>query len=193
MLFKADILGKIAQGDVTLAFRRWTRPSVKVGTRLHTPCGVVEILSLTSCTEEALTTDDAVRAGYRDLAALRKDLARRSTGELVRIAFRYAGADPRRALAQESALSEGDAEAIAKRLDALDSRSRRGPWTRRALALVAQSPGVPARRLAEETGCAMPLFKTDMRKLGALGLTTSLAVGYRLSARGEAFLARDQR
>jgi hypothetical protein len=34
-------------------------------------------------------------------------------------------------------------------------------------------------------------FKTDVRKLKALGLTESLPVGYRLSPRGEAWLTRD--
>ena len=33
-------------------------------------------------------------------------------------------------------------------------------------------------------------FKEDVRKLKNLGLTISLGVGYRLSPRGEAFLAR---
>jgi hypothetical protein len=36
----------------------------------------------------------------------------------------------------------------------------------------------------------MPPFKVNVRKLKALGLTESLEIGYRLSARGHAWLAR---
>ena len=43
--------------------------------------------------------------------------------------------------------------------------------------------------LAAELGMERLPFKTDVRKLKALGLTESLDVGYRLSPRGTAFLA----
>lgn len=39
-------------------------------------------------------------------------------------------------------------------------------------------------------GQELPDFKLNVRKLKNLGLTISLGTGYRLSPRGEAFLAR---
>ena len=49
--------------------------------------------------------------------------------------------------------------------------------------------------LADELGLERLAFKTDVRKLKALGLTESLPVGYRLSPRGQAWLDQlsDQR
>lgn len=39
MLFKAVHLEGIKAGKITLAFRKWQKPSVKVGTLLHTAIG----------------------------------------------------------------------------------------------------------------------------------------------------------
>jgi hypothetical protein len=49
---------------------------------------------------------------------------------------------------------------------------------------------VRAADLAAAAGRERHPFKTDVRKLKALGLTESLEVGYRLSPRGLALLAR---
>jgi predicted DNA-binding transcriptional regulator YafY len=49
---------------------------------------------------------------------------------------------------------------------------------------------VRAAELAAELGLETQPFKRDVRKLKELGLTESLEVGYRLSPRGAAFLAR---
>ena len=43
MLFKQATLGDIAAGKVTLAFRRWRRPTVRAGGTLTTPVGVLAI------------------------------------------------------------------------------------------------------------------------------------------------------
>jgi predicted transcriptional regulator len=71
----------------------------------------------------------------------------------------------------------------------MDRASRREPWTRAVLALIAEHPGTAAGVLAEELGRERLRFKQDVRKLKDLGLTESLPVGYRLSPRGEAVLA----
>jgi len=55
---------------------------------------------------------------------------------------------------------------------------------------VADHPGRRAGDLAQMLGRDTRTFKLDVRKLKALGLTISLETGYRLSPRGEAFLAR---
>ncbi len=63
------------------------------------------------------------------------------------------------------------------------------PWTRQALQLIADHPGVVSTSLAETAGMERADFKLNIRKLKALGLTISLEVGYRLSPRGVALLA----
>lgn len=47
-----------------------------------------------------------------------------------------------------------------------------------------------APELAARLGRETLSFKTDVRKLKALGLTVSLGVGYRLSHRGEVLMSR---
>ncbi|GAA3349431.1 hypothetical protein GCM10020358_71550 [Amorphoplanes nipponensis] len=39
-------LAAIRAGDVDLAFRRWERPRLRVGTRMRTPVGLVEVTSV---------------------------------------------------------------------------------------------------------------------------------------------------
>ncbi len=57
------------------------------------------------------------------------------------------------------------------------------------LRLIAERPAVRAADLAAAVGREKAPFKLDVRKLKNLGLTLSLDVGYRLSPRGEAYLA----
>ena len=61
------------------------------------------------------------------------------------------------------------------------------------LALIAERPAVRAGDLAESLGRERLSFKADVRKLKNLGLTLSLEIGYRLSPRGEAYLAHGPR
>jgi hypothetical protein len=57
------------------------------------------------------------------------------------------------------------------------------------LRAIAERPGVRAADLAASLGRETQPFKLDVRKLKKLGLTLSLEVGYRVSPRGEAYLA----
>lgn len=93
--------------------------------------------------------------------------------------------DPRIELAQQAELDDAAVEAIRVRLDAMD-RSR--AWTRDALRLIATNEGVQAADLAVRLERATARFKTDVRRLKALGLTETLEVGYRITPRGAAFL-----
>jgi hypothetical protein len=61
---------------------------------------------------------------------------------------------------------------------------------RRTLELIRDHPGVRAGDLCGKVKMEMQPFKVNVRKLKALGLTESLEIGYRLSARGRAWLAR---
>ena len=185
MLFRQDVLRRIGEGDVTLAFRRWRRPTVKAGGTLRTRVGVLAIESIDVVGEEELTDADARRAGAQDRAALLAGLP--GEGPLHRIEFRLAGPDPRIALRERSEISPAERAEIDRRLARLDAASRHGPWTAAVMDLIARRPATRAPDLAASLGRETAPFKTDVRKLKELGLTESLEVGYRLSPRGRAY------
>ncbi|KRE23750.1 hypothetical protein ASE66_00285 [Bosea sp. Root483D1] len=186
MLLDRRTLQGIAEGRITVVLRRWRRPSVKSGGTQLTAIGQLAIEAVEPITEDQIDAADATAAGFdtRDdaLAALSG-----REGDLYRIRIRLTGADPREALREADAVTEADIEELMGRLDRLDSRQ---PWTRATLELIA---AYPARRAADLAGLlereTLP-FKQDVRKLKALGLTKSLDVGYRLSPRGMALLAK---
>ena len=188
MLFKREVLDRIRSGEVTLAFRRWRRPTVKAGGRLRTAAGELAIEAVERIVPEAITDDDARRAGQADRAALLTELGRRE-GDLYRIAFRLSGADPRVALRTQARIGEAELSEIVARLDRLD-RASREPWTRQVLTLIQDHAGRPARELAAMRRADTAQFKRRVRQLKELGLTESLDVGYRLSPRGARLLAR---
>ncbi|MCW0213684.1 MAG: hypothetical protein OJJ54_10010 [Pseudonocardia sp.] len=188
MLLRRDTLDGIADGRVTLAFRRWERPRVKPGTRLRTAIGVVEVTSVDPV-RGRLTAADARAAGFPTIAALKAKLDGRA-GIVYRVALRPAGPDPRVALREDPELDDAGRAELDARLARLDAASRRGPWTSTVLALIAQNPAVRAPDLAARLGRETAPFKRDVRKLKELGLTESLETGYRLSPRGESYLRR---
>lgn len=189
MLLKRETLEGIAEGRITLAFRRWKRPTVRAGGELRTAIGVLAIEAVDSIEEADITADDARLAGYTTRDALIADLNRRSEGDCYRVALHRAGDDPRAALREQDDLDDDAVEAITARLARFDRSSRHGPWTDAVLRLIAESPGVRAPDLAASLGRETQPFKRDVRKLKELGLTESLEVGYRLSPRGRAWLA----
>jgi hypothetical protein len=186
MLFNQKALRGIAAGDVTLAFRRWRRPTVKAGGRLRTRVGVLAIESVEEIDPDEVTDADALRAGLSDRAALLSGL--RDEGRLYRIAFHLAGPDPRVSLRERTDISPADRAELDRRLARLDAASRHGKWTAEVLRLIAERPGTRAADLAAALGREKAPFKADVRKLKELGLTESLEVGYRLSPRGRAYL-----
>jgi hypothetical protein len=176
-------------GRITLAFRRWRRPTVKAGGRLRTAVGVLAIEAVDPVAVDAIPSADALLAGYASLDALQQDLLTRD-GSVYRIRLRFAGPDPREALRGKSALTTAEVEVVKQRLARLDARSPRGPWTERVLRLIDANPGKRAALLAQRLGRETLPFKVDVRKLKELGLTESLEIGYRLSPRGRVVLAR---
>ncbi|MBB4692791.1 hypothetical protein [Paractinoplanes abujensis] len=181
-------LAAIRAGDIDLAFRRWDRPMVKVGTRMRTAVGLVEITSVDRVPVSRLTAGDARRAGAVSLAALRLGLERvHPERPVYRIGLRYAGADPRQAL-REAVPDAAEIEAIGAWLDRLDRASPSGPWTRATLVLIDELPATRAPELAGRMGRETLSFKQNVRKLKERGLTQSLDIGYRLSPRGAAVL-----
>ncbi|TDD96446.1 hypothetical protein [Actinomadura rubrisoli] len=186
MLFKQKVLEGIADGSVTLAFRRWKRCAVRPGSRLRTAVGVVEIDAVTEVSDDTVTLDDIRRAGYASPDDLWKELARFPEGSLYRIGLHLTGSDPRIALREQGDLDADEAAEVRAELARIDSAGRRGPWTASLLRLIQELPATPAAVLAERLGRDTPALKRDVRKLKELGLTESLGTGYRLSPRGDA-------
>jgi hypothetical protein len=187
VLFPKRFWTGIEDGSITVAVRSWRRPSVKAGSTLHSPVGLLGIDSVEVIEASDLTEADAGAAGYRSLGELLGQLARFPEGDVHRVRFHRIGDDPRIALRDDADLSPDDVAAITRRLDRLDRASSHGPWTRQALDLIEQNPGRRAPDLAAMVGRDTQPFKTDIRKLKAMGLTESLRIGYRLSPRGVAY------
>jgi len=185
MLFREDILRGIAEGRVTLAFRRWRRAPPVEGSSLRTPVGVLCFERVTIVDQDDITPEDVQRTGL-SVDELRSSIA--GEGRLLRIEVRLVGDDPRIAL-RARVPERSDLDAIVARLARIDAASSR-PWTTRYLQLIADQPGVVSHVLARQADADVAPFKRRVRQLKELGLTESLEVGYRLSPRGQAVLER---
>ncbi|WP_411032681.1 helix-turn-helix domain-containing protein [Shinella sp. BYT-45] len=183
MLFKAKVLEGIARGEVTLAFRRWSRPAVRPGGTLRTAAGVLAIDSVERVDLAAVSDADIRAAGH----ASREDLVRglRPDGDLYRIGFHVAGRDPREDLRENDTLGAAEIADLRSRLETLD---RAAAWTGAVLSMIAERDGRTAAEMAERLGMEKPALKRKVRQLKELGLTESLAAGYRLSPRGRALV-----
>jgi hypothetical protein len=185
MLIRPSDLLRIRSGEIDLAFRRWDRPRVLVGTKMRTSVGLIEVVSVDRV--RTVTKADAARAGAPRDELLRL-MAAKEPKPIWRVGLRYAGEDPRIALRGKDELTAEERTVLLERLDRLDRASRNGPWTRGVLALIEANPARRAPDLAAELDRETLSFKRDVRKLKELGLTESLEVGYRLSPRGKALL-----
>lgn len=189
MLIRRAELEAILAGRIDLAFRRWDRPRLRAGTQMRT-IGLVEVTAVDEVAITAIGEAEARRAGAGSRDELLGRLARHSERRVFRIGLRFAGADPRIALREQSDLTDAEHARLVDRLDRLDRASRHGAWTRATLAAIDRHPATLAAELAHELGRETLAFKRDVRKLKELGLTESLATGYRLSPRARALLAR---
>lgn len=185
LLDKRELAG-IEAGTITTVFRHWRTPRIRVGTRLRTPIGLVEITGLTRTRPEAVTVTEAHAAGLADLEGFRRWLDDRP-GDLFRIELRWAGVDPRVALREDADMDETEIAEVRRRLGRMDSRAD-SPWTWQTLRLIQANPGVVSTDLAASMGLERSYFKQRVRRLKEMGLTESLEVGYRISPRGQALL-----
>lgn len=163
--FTHDAHAGVADGTITVTFRAWKRPLVKVGGRYGVGPTTVEVTALTTVSLESVPLDDRARLG--------------ATDPVWRVDFHRVEPEVKAPLSH----TELDA-----RLARLDRASSNGAWTRSTLRLIREQPGVVSTVLAEQLGRERFAFKADVRKLKALGLTESLEVGYRLSPMGKAYL-----
>lgn len=191
MLVPQRLAPGIADGSVTVLLRRWTRRHAIVGRRYRTGAGILEVEAVDLIDESEITDDDARAAGAPDAEAVRAELRGPGGAPVTRVRFHLVRQpDPRAVLAADGALGEEDVVAIDRRLQRMDRASSHGPWTLATLRAIAEHPEVRAGDLAEAAGRERLEFKRDVRKLKSMGLTLSHRVGYRLSPRGEAYLAR---
>ena len=92
MLIKREVLEAIKAGQLTLQFRRWTRPSVKAGGTLKTKVGLLRIGRIDEMNPADVTAADARKAGFKDLAEVNKWLGTMKQGPLFhRIEVSYIG------------------------------------------------------------------------------------------------------
>ena len=185
MLLKRAVLDRIASGEVDLVFRRWRKPTVRTGGRLRTAVGMLEIDRVRRVAVGSISAADAHRAGYATRADLIRDLSSGRDGDVYRIDVRLGGSDPLIELRDRSDLTDDEVSEVRARLTRLD---RSGSWTRGYLELIGDNPHVRAQDLADSIGVERDVFKANVRKLKALGLTVSHSPGYELSARGRSVL-----
>jgi len=183
VLFPNRLHDGLRDGSITVTFRHWTRPQAKVGGRYRTGGGDLVVETIEPVELRTVGDDDARHAGFADKAAMLREM--RWTDDLTVLRITFHREEP-----TTPAVPSLDDDEIDRRLDRLDAVSPDGPWTRPTLDLIARQPAVRAGDLATELGRERLPFKADVRKLKRLGLTVSLDVGYRLSARGRAYLDR---
>jgi hypothetical protein len=190
MLIRQAILKRIKTGEVSLAFRRWQRPTVKTGGTLKTAVGLLAIKQVEVITPEQISDDDIQQAGYSSKETLLNDIRKRE-GQLYRIQLVYAGEDPRIQLREKDDLTAAELTEIVSRLQKIDARAD-VPWTLKVMNAIKEHPKTPAVTLADITGFEKDWLKTHVRKLKDLGLTISHQPGYTLSPRGMAVLNHAQ-
>ena len=166
--FTRDAHAGVADGSITVTFRAWSRPMVKVGGRYVVGATTVEVTSLERVPVATVPPADRARLGDAD--------------PVWRVEFHRVDPAPTRVFTFEE---------LRARLDRLDRASTHGPWTWATLRLIAEQPGVVSTVLAAQVDRERFAFKADVRKLKALGLTESLEVGYRLSPTGVELLRED--
>jgi len=73
--FSPDLRDDVAAGDITLSFRLWTRPKVRVGGRYRTGAAQIEVDAIELVPFASVTRADVRRAGERDRESLRRRAA----------------------------------------------------------------------------------------------------------------------
>lgn len=168
MLIKDDVVEKIRAGEITVLFRRWSRPGAKAGGTQMTQGGVVGIDSVDVVTEADITEADAKTAGYPSREVLIEKLNYRDD-PIYRIGVRWVGEDPR--IAMREGVDDSDIAEIIAKLEKMDRTSKRGAWTQSYLEVIRDMPATSSGLLANYLGISQAEFKPWVRKLKALGLT----------------------
>ena len=179
MQFTTEGSEGILEGRITVSFRNWKHPHAAAGGvyRLR-PAGAVKVTEVRSVRLSDIEPDDLRRSGFDTVAAVAEFLRLPESATVTRVEFELTeepGAKPPPELSIDT---------VVTRLQATDRRSKT-PWTADVLTLIGAHPATRAGDLAPEMGWETPVFKANVRKLKALGLTESLETGYRLTDLGE--------
>lgn len=188
MIFSLDQLHAIKAGTLTLAFRRWKKPSVKKGSILTTAICRVSIDDVSIIEEDNITIKDAVNAGFKSREDL-FELLNKHPGDLYKIKLSYHSEDPRIQLRNQNLTDETFAQ-LTKKMERFDKSSSDGPWTKPVLQAINDYPLLRAADLCKKVGMEKMKMKLNIRKLKNLGLTISHEVGYEISPLGKEFLGR---
>ncbi len=190
MILKLSHLEGIKAGKISLAFRKWKKPTVRKGSRIKTAIGVVEISDILEISLTDITARDSVSAGFESLENLLKSLNVVNEGTIYKIRVRYHSEDPRIALREHTTLTEQDFQLLKSKLERLDKYSKEGKWTLAILKVIRDHPKLRAADLALQMKKEKEELKINIRKLKNLGLTISHEVGYTISPLGELMLKR---
>ena len=195
MLLPAAVARGVADGSVTLAFRRWAEPRVRVGSTFRTSAGVLRVDAVSAVDPATITDEDARASGVARADTVRRRLRADESLATYRVELSWAGPDPRVALRSDAELSDEDVAAIDVRLERLDRASSHGPWTMAVLDVIRRRPATRAADLAEPRSSvgSATRSRSTFASSRTSGLTHSLEVGYELSPRGEEYLRRTTR
>jgi len=190
MLFKKVHLQGIKSGNITLAFRRWKKASIKSGSLLHTSIGLVKIGEIETVNENDISEKDVLNAGFTNRKQLLKSSARNRTGTIFKISVNYHSEDPRMKLREQTELTEQELTILKESVQRLDKFSKQGSWTSKVLLAIKDNPNHPAIGITKLTGFEKEWLKRNIRKLKNLGLTISHTTGYEISPLGRFFIEK---
>jgi hypothetical protein len=74
-MFSPDLREAVASGEITVSFRLWSRPKVRVGGRYRTAGVVIEVDSVELLPFAAVTANEVQQAGEPDRESLRRRAA----------------------------------------------------------------------------------------------------------------------
>ncbi len=127
-------------------------------------------------------------AGYQTAEELLKDIRPPEPWrDLYEVQDRCAGEDHRLALRKSTDIDDAAWKAIEYVVSGIGRRG--GPTGIDLLRVIAANPAKLAKEVADEIGVERDVLKRRVRQLKEIGLTEILRVGYRVSPRGEAYLA----
>jgi len=70
--FSAELRDRVASGRITVSYRLWSRPKVKVGGAYRSGAATIDIDELELVPFSSITDDDLARTGEPDLESLRR-------------------------------------------------------------------------------------------------------------------------